>query len=189
MNMKDEVREAQTKQFEEGNEPEEVRRQTFALYDSVDALSNEKRRLLVDNCLALIQQLGTELAQNTDTGQRVVLHTTLHALTALAGYANGLIREALDETSLGDKVVTETLDAVRTLVRTTLIETLDDDHRDMAKSVEPLIRKRIEAGEDYEVVTRDEIAKYRAVHPSPATVPGEVVTAKADDDPLPGMYL
>ena len=194
MSVSEDVRAAQRKQFEQDGLPESAAESTFALYDQLDALSSDQRSLVVDHALAMAQNIGQELITVADENQRLLLHTGLHALIAVAGYCNSIAREESNWTSLSDKKVADVLDAVRDLIRETATSALPEDQQELIAAVAPSIKQRVAAGEDYETVAMDEVAKYRKDHPRPDGKPaeviqGQVVSSKADTDDAPGFYL
>lgn len=192
MSVREEVREAQRRQFEkEGLDPS-LGDSTYALYDQLDALTPDQRSLVVDNALALVQNIGAELITTTDDNQRLLLHTSLHALVAVAGYCNNVAREDAGWTSVSDTKVNAALDAIRNLIRETVTAQMPEDMQQMVAAVSEPIKQRVAAGEPYEEVAADEVAKYRREHPKPDdanVVPGEVVTTKADEPEQFGFYL
>lgn len=184
MSVRDEVREAQTSQFEAMGETSEVKAKTVAIYDGVDALNQHQKRLLIRDALGMAHRTLQETVNTPEATAGFVMLAA--GLVALAGYANESMREDLGETSTGDSMVDKVLGDFRSLVKEAASNGMSSEQRErvaqVAERVNAHMAEHPEA--DFDSVLRSEYEKFREEFPE-----FEPMSAKASDEETPGYGL
>lgn len=184
------IRKAQTTQFEQdATLPEELKTESLALYDSIDALSPAQKSLLVDNALVCVRTAIEALATSEDPSEVRAMAIAASGFVAVAGYANALVREAAGDTSTGDSKVSAVLAATQSVMRNCAKTGMTEEEVEIAKAVGQTVKARVDAGEQFETVLHEEVAKFREAHPDFDIEPVAAASAEEDEPPLPGMYL
>ena len=182
MTLQDEVRAAQSAEFDGKEGSEEAKAATLALYDAVDALSPEQRSLLVMECSVKIKSAVTTLAKDPENGIAIAMGT--HVLIALVGYVTALGREAEGYTSTGDRKVDAVIESVHDCVTANVLSLMDPDTREKAVAAKAALDARIEAGEDPQAVYDELVGASGHVHTVNAAAPAAV-----KEEVSTGLYL
>lgn len=182
MTVRERARKAQEAHFAGHDEVDstEVASATEALYDKIDALSPEKKSLLITSCLGDLQRI----LSGADLGSVQGMLST--ALIGVAGYANESSREAEGWTSTGDIAVDEVLDSVQELLSLSVKAQIGPERLAVMDAAAARVKARVAAGEDFATVVAEEEESLKLDADS-------VPVAKTDDAPDrysgDGLYL
>ena len=186
--VQDAAREAQTKHFEEMGADEEMKRITTAIYDGVDSMSDEQKRIMVRDALSTAHQSIGAIVEHPDAAGGFAM--LAGGLIAVAGYANESMREAAEETSLGDKKVTEVIDLFKSLVQRAATAEMSPEHREAVQRIGERVKARVgQTGEDFDTVLRDEYQKAVAAGEVPQQGQPQAPAQQATEDESYGLYL
>jgi hypothetical protein len=163
MTIQNRAREAQAENLSGlGEAAEAIIAETEALYDSVDALTDDQKMLLVRSALVRLSSLFDMISNAPSQGAVVGFSVVGHAVTALAGYAIEDLRERAGQTATGDRKVDEALDSVKTLLGKFAESQMSPEQRAIADK----IKSRVNSGEDMHEVMEEMIPAAKADTPS-----------------------
>ena len=180
--VKDKAREQQRKEFEAHADiaTPELQALTLGIYDQIDVLDAEKRSLLIQAVLGKIGGLSHGM---DDPTEKAVFST----LAGIGNYANEVGREVGGMTSTGDVAVDSIMEDIAAMLKAQFTAVLGDAAT-IVQDAADRVKARVEAGEDFERVAREEET---AMRKAIAEAKGIEVPAASDgdDDPLAGLYL
>lgn len=133
---------------------------TKDLYDKVDALSPEQKTLLVREALVKASGLMEAVKDAPSREVRGAYGALGHAVLAIAGYAIENYREGLDFQVTGDRRVDTIIDGVKDLMHQFAASTMSEEENALADTIREAVAARVEAGEDFETVMAEELAKH-----------------------------
>lgn len=177
MSVKDEVTKAQIAALE-GEKYAKARELTESLYDQIEALPNNLRRLLIQDAIAR----GKRALESDDHNDRFLGH----GLLALAGYTAALLAEDAEDTATGDRRVNEVFKTYADLTKEYVMVSLGIDPERAAflqGQAEEVVRRVQEDGTPFEVAYR-EVTGQEFGERAP-----ETVQASGSEDGGYGLYL
>jgi hypothetical protein len=181
--VKERARESQRAEFAQAGDrvPAGLEDLTIGIYDQIDVLDAERRSLLVRDILS---RLGGLAKEADDPSERAIFGTML----GIANYTNEVGREIGCMTSTGDVAVDSILADIQEML-TQQFRAMLGGAADIVEAAADRVKERVEAGEDFEEVAREE---ERAMREAIAERAGEQVpvpVAKTDSDASTGLYL
>lgn len=178
--VREKAREAQRAEFErnKGILPEGLGDLALGIYDQIDLLDAEKRSLLIQSIFNKVSGVAHDL---DDLTERAVMST----LAGIGAYTNEVGREIACMTSTGDAAVDSIVEDVGQML-TMQFKALLGSHAETVEAAAERVKQRVAAGEDFEVVAREEEAAMRAAIAERA---GSEPVPVAKEDTSTGLYL
>lgn len=156
MTLRDEVAAEQEQEFEAMGVSETVRALTKKVYDGIDSLNDERKRLLVGSALAKANEVIESATQSREMGPGLLM--LARGLIAIAGYTTAGMAEDAGDTSTGDRTVDEILLTFRDLARETAGQHMSPEQRARAEALAERVNARVAAGEDVDAALAAERA-------------------------------
>lgn len=183
--IKEQARESQRQELAKHSDKSTEALEALALgiYDQIDALDPERRTILSRDILRKMASVTHDLDDVTD---RAVLTT----LAGIANYTNEVTREEAGYTSTGDAAVDSIIEDISEMFAAQFRAVLGTGVADVVDAAANRVRARVEAGEDFETVAREEEAAMKEALAAAHAAQSEKVAAPvAKNDTSTGFYL